>query len=107
SYYREGLPRTILEAMSCGRAVITTDWPGCREPITDGENGFLVPVRDAAANTTNSTLSASGGGAGAGSSFFAPHAASASAMVSARMRASAFFIFSSFLFCWIQQTDLP
>jgi len=47
SYYREGLPRTILEAMSCGRPVITTDWPGCREPITDGENGFLVPVKDA------------------------------------------------------------
>ena len=49
SYYREGLPRTILEAMSCGRPVITTDWPGCREPIVDSENGFLVPVRDAAA----------------------------------------------------------
>lgn len=47
SYYREGLPRTILEAMSCGRATITTDWPGCREPITDGENGYLVPIRDA------------------------------------------------------------
>lgn len=47
SYYREGLPRTILEAMSCGRATITTDWPGCREPITDGVNGYLVPVRDA------------------------------------------------------------
>ena len=46
SYYREGLPRTILEAMSCGRAVITTDWPGCREPIEDGVNGFMVPVRD-------------------------------------------------------------
>ena len=49
SYYREGLPRTILEAMSCGRAVVTTDWPGCREPIVDGKNGFLVPVRDAQA----------------------------------------------------------
>jgi len=49
SYYREGLPRTILEAMSSGRAVITTDWPGCREPIEDGKNGFLVPVKDAAA----------------------------------------------------------
>lgn len=49
SYYREGLPRTILEAMSCGRPVITTDWPGCREPVADGENGFLVPVKDAAA----------------------------------------------------------
>lgn len=46
SYYREGLPRTILEAMSCGRPVITTDWPGCREPIVDGENGWMVPVKD-------------------------------------------------------------
>lgn len=49
SYYREGLPRTILEAMSCGCPVITTDWPGCREPIEDGANGYLVPVRDDAA----------------------------------------------------------
>ena len=49
SYYREGLPRTILEAMSCGRPVITTDWPGCREPMEDGKNGFLVPVQDASA----------------------------------------------------------
>ena len=47
SYYREGLPRTLLEAMSCGRAVITTDWPGCREPVESGVNGFLIPVRDA------------------------------------------------------------
>ncbi len=46
SYYREGLPRTILEAMSCGRAVITTDWTGCREAVIDGVNGFLVPVKD-------------------------------------------------------------
>ena len=49
SYYREGLPRTILEAMACGRAIITTDWPGCREPIEDNVNGFMVPVKDAAA----------------------------------------------------------
>lgn len=49
SYYREGLPRTILEAMSCGRAIITTDWPGCREPIRSGENGYLIPVKDSAA----------------------------------------------------------
>jgi lipopolysaccharide/colanic/teichoic acid biosynthesis glycosyltransferase/glycosyltransferase involved in cell wall biosynthesis len=47
SYYREGLPRTILEAMAIGRAIITTDMPGCREPIVEGENGFLVPPRDA------------------------------------------------------------
>jgi Glycosyltransferase len=49
SYYREGLPRTILEALSTGRPVITTDMPGCREPIRPGRNGLLVPPRDAAA----------------------------------------------------------
>ena len=46
SYYREGLPRTILEGMSCGRPIITTDWPGCREPIEDGVNGYLVPIKN-------------------------------------------------------------
>lgn len=46
SFYREGLPRTILEAMATGRAVITTDMPGCREPIRHGVNGLLVPPRD-------------------------------------------------------------
>jgi glycosyltransferase involved in cell wall biosynthesis len=49
SFYREGLPRTILEALATGRAIITTDAPGCREPIEPGANGFLVPVRDAPA----------------------------------------------------------
>ena len=49
SFYREGLPRTILEALATGRPVITTDMPGCREPIEEGRNGFLVPPRDAAA----------------------------------------------------------
>jgi glycosyltransferase involved in cell wall biosynthesis len=49
SYYREGIPRTVLEAMATGRAIITTDAPGCRETVTPGENGFLVPVRDPAA----------------------------------------------------------
>lgn len=49
SYYNEGLPRTILEAMACGRPVITTDWPGCREPIDDGKNGILVPIKDSKA----------------------------------------------------------
>lgn len=46
SYYREGLPRTILEGMSCGRPIITTDWTGCREPIEDGVNGYLVPIQN-------------------------------------------------------------
>ncbi|WP_068078254.1 glycosyltransferase family 4 protein [Novosphingobium lentum] len=46
SYYREGLPRTILEAMATGRPVITTDMPGCRDPIENGGNGILVPARD-------------------------------------------------------------
>jgi glycosyltransferase involved in cell wall biosynthesis len=44
--YREGTPRTVLEAMATGRAVITTDAPGCRETVVEGTNGFLVPVRD-------------------------------------------------------------
>lgn len=45
SYYPEGTPRTILEAMAMGRPVITTDAPGCRETVVDGDNGFLVPVK--------------------------------------------------------------
>lgn len=44
--YREGTPRTVLEAMAMGRAIITTDTPGCRETVISGENGFLVPPRD-------------------------------------------------------------
>ena len=45
SYYREGLPRTILEALSTGRPVVTTDMPGCRDAIMEGENGKLVPPK--------------------------------------------------------------
>lgn len=44
--YREGTPRTVLEAMAMGRAVITTDVPGCRETVEHGVNGLLVPARD-------------------------------------------------------------
>lgn len=47
--YGEGTPRSVLEAMSMGRAVVTTDAPGCRAAVQDGRNGLLVPVRDAAA----------------------------------------------------------
>lgn len=43
--YREGTPRTVLEAMAMGRAIITTDAPGCRETVQDSHNGFLVPVK--------------------------------------------------------------
>ena len=47
--YREGTPKSVLEAMSCGKAIITTDAPGCRETVIGGQNGFLVPVKDAKA----------------------------------------------------------
>jgi glycosyltransferase involved in cell wall biosynthesis len=47
--YREGLPRSTQEAMAMGRPVITTDAPGCRETVQQGENGYIVPVRDPAA----------------------------------------------------------
>lgn len=43
--YREGTPRTVLEAMAMGRPIITTDAPGCRETVTNEVNGFLVPVK--------------------------------------------------------------
>lgn len=46
--YREGLPKALLEAASCGRPAVTTDVPGCRELVEDGANGLLVPVREAA-----------------------------------------------------------
>jgi len=51
SFYREGVPRSILEALAMGRAVVTTDAPGCRETVVPGENGFLVPPRDVDALT--------------------------------------------------------
>lgn len=46
SYYREGVPRSIQEAMASGKPVITTDHVGCRDTVDPGVNGFLVPVRD-------------------------------------------------------------
>lgn len=44
--YREGTPRSVLEAMSMGRPIITTDAPGCRETVIHGENGYLVTVKN-------------------------------------------------------------
>lgn len=48
SYGGEGIPKSLLEAAACGRAIIATDVPGCREVVDEGQNGFLVPPRDAA-----------------------------------------------------------
>lgn len=44
--YREGTPRSSLEAMAMGRPIVTSDAPGCRETVPAGRNGFLTPVRD-------------------------------------------------------------
>ncbi len=52
SWYREGLPKTLLEGMASGLPIVTCDSIGCREAISDGVHGFLVPPRDALALAT-------------------------------------------------------
>src|SRR6266498_5200683 len=47
--YREGVPNALLEACACGLPIVTTDTPGCRDVVTHGENGLLVPVKNAQA----------------------------------------------------------
>lgn len=47
--YREGMPKSLLEAASCARPIVSTDVPGCRDVCRNGENGLLVPPKDAAA----------------------------------------------------------
>jgi len=47
--WREGFPRSAMEAAAMGLPIVTTDIRGCRQVVTDGENGLLVPVRDAVA----------------------------------------------------------
>jgi len=47
--YREGLPKGLIEASACGLPIVTTDVPGCREVVTHGDSGFLVPVKDSKA----------------------------------------------------------
>ena len=49
SYYGEGLPKVLLEAAACGKAIVTTDMPGCRDVVQDRHNGILVPPRDSTA----------------------------------------------------------
>jgi len=46
SYYREGLPRILLEAAAMGKPIVTTDLPGCKEVVQDGVNGFLIPPKN-------------------------------------------------------------
>ena len=46
STYNEGVPRSLLEALACGKILVTTDWKGCRETVQHGRNGFLVPPYD-------------------------------------------------------------
>ena len=47
SYYREGLPKSLIEAAACATPLITTDMPGCRDVVIDGVDGLIVPPRDA------------------------------------------------------------
>lgn len=47
SYYREGVPKSLIEASAIGRPIVTTDSVGCRDVVEDGVNGFLVPIKDA------------------------------------------------------------
>jgi len=46
SYYGEGIPKILIEGLAAARPIITTDHPGCRETVVNGENGFLIPPRD-------------------------------------------------------------
>lgn len=49
SYYREGVPKSLLESLAMGKPIITTNMPGCRETVVNGVNGMLIPPRDGAA----------------------------------------------------------
>ena len=46
SWYREGLPKSVIEAEAIGRPIVTTDSVGCRDTVIDGENGYMIPVKD-------------------------------------------------------------
>ena len=46
SWYREGLPKSVIEAEAIGRPVVTTDSVGCRDTVVDGKNGYMIPIKD-------------------------------------------------------------
>lgn len=46
SYYREGVPKSLIEACATGRPIITTESIGCKDTVEDGVNGFLIPIKD-------------------------------------------------------------
>ena len=52
SWYREGLPKSVIEAEAIGRPVVTTNSVGCRDTVIDGKNGFLIPTKDSEALAT-------------------------------------------------------
>jgi len=56
SYYREGVPKSLIEAAAIGRPIVTTDSIGCKDTVIDGYNGFLVPVKDSDALVEKLTL---------------------------------------------------
>ena len=49
SYYKEGLPKSLIEATAIGRPIVTTDSIGCRETVVDGYNGYLIPIKNSKA----------------------------------------------------------
>jgi glycosyltransferase involved in cell wall biosynthesis len=46
SYYKEGLPKSLIEAAATGKPIVTTDSVGCRDAVIEGKNGFLIPIKD-------------------------------------------------------------
>ena len=49
SYYREGVPKSLIEATAIGRPIVTTNSIGCKDTVEDGVNGFLIPIKDSKA----------------------------------------------------------
>ena len=47
SWYREGLPKSVIEAEAIGRPIVTTNSVGCKDTVVDGKNGFIIPVKNA------------------------------------------------------------